>query len=53
MVRRMRYGTGSGCDSWDNRSGNRSKQASRKLAALGYTNVCKFGGISGWPYDIE
>ena len=30
------------------RSGNRSKQASEKLAALGYTNVVEFGGIS-WP----
>lgn len=31
------------------RSGNRSKQASEKLAALGYTNVVEFGGINGWP----
>lgn len=31
------------------RSGNRSKQASEKLAALGYTNVVEFGGISSWP----
>ena len=30
------------------RSGNRSKQASAKLAALGYTNVYEFGGINGW-----
>ena len=31
------------------RSGNRSKQASQKLAALGYTNVVEFGGINDWP----
>ena len=31
------------------RSGNRSKQASEKLAALGYTNVVEFGGINSWP----
>ncbi len=31
------------------RSGNRSKQASAKLAALGYTNVVEFGGINDWP----
>ena len=31
------------------RSGNRSKQASEKLAALGYTNVVEFGGINNWP----
>ena len=31
------------------RSGNRSKQASGKLAALGYTNVVEFGGIIDWP----
>ena len=31
------------------RSGNRSKQASEKLAALGYTNVLEFGGIIQWP----
>lgn len=28
------------------RSGNRSKQASEKLAALGYTNIKEFGGIN-------
>lgn len=32
------------------RSGNRSKQAAEKLAALGYTNVLDFGGIIDWPY---
>lgn len=31
------------------RSGNRSKQASQKLADLGYTNVVEFGGIIDWP----
>jgi len=31
------------------RSGNRSKQASEKLAELGYTNVYEFGGINDWP----
>lgn len=31
------------------RSGNRSKQASRKLAELGYTNIVEFGGIIDWP----
>ena len=31
------------------RSGNRSKQASEKLAALGYTNIVEFGGINSWP----
>ena len=30
------------------RSGNRSKQASQKLAEQGYTNVVEFGGINGW-----
>ena len=30
------------------RSGNRSKQASEKLAALGYTNIVEFGGINDW-----
>ncbi|MBP3634185.1 MAG: rhodanese-like domain-containing protein [Oscillospiraceae bacterium] len=30
------------------RSGNRSKQASEKLVALGYTNVVEFGGINDW-----
>ena len=31
------------------RSGNRSKQASAKLADLGYTNIVEFGGIIDWP----
>lgn len=34
------------------RSGNRSAQASAKLAKLGYTNVYDFGGIIDWPYAI-
>ena len=33
------------------RSGNRSKQASEKLAALGYTNIVEFGGINDWTGD--
>ena len=35
------------------RSGNRSKQASEKLAALGYTNIVEFGGILDWNGEIE
>ena len=34
------------------RSGNRSKQASSKLAALGYANIVEFGGIRSWPGEI-
>ena len=34
------------------RSGNRSKQASQKLAEQGYTNVVEFGGINGWTGEI-
>ena len=34
------------------RSGNRSKQASEKLAALGYTNVVEFGGIRDWTGEV-
>ena len=34
------------------RSGNRSRQASQKLADLGYTNVKEFGGINTWPGNI-
>ncbi len=34
------------------RSGNRSKQAAEKLAAMGYTNVYEFGGISTWTGEI-
>jgi len=35
------------------RSGNRSAQASQKLAELGYTNVYDFGGIMTWTGEIE
>ena len=31
------------------RSGNRSKQASEKLVAQGYSNIVEFGGIIDWP----
>ena len=34
------------------RSGNRSKQASSKLAMMGYTNIYEFGGINTWPGEI-
>ena len=34
------------------RSGNRSKQASQKLAQLGYTQIKEFGGIRSWPGEI-
>ncbi|HBZ02195.1 MAG TPA: rhodanese-like domain-containing protein [Lachnospiraceae bacterium] len=34
------------------RSGRRSKDAARKLAAMGYTNVYEFGGIINWPGPI-
>lgn len=30
------------------RSGNRSKQAAKKMVALGYSNVYEFGGINDW-----
>lgn len=35
------------------RSGNRSKQASEKLAGMGYTNIKEFGGINTWEYETE
>ena len=35
------------------RSGNRSKQASEKLAALGYSNIHEFGGINDWTGELE
>ena len=31
------------------RSGRRSKEASEKLAKIGYTNIYEFGGIITWP----
>ena len=34
------------------RSGNRSKQASQKLANLGYTQVFEFGGILDWTGEV-
>ena len=34
------------------RSGNRSAQAAKKLADLGYKNVYDFGGIMSWTGDI-
>lgn len=34
------------------RSGNRSKQAAGKLAALGYANIVEFGGMNSWPGEI-
>jgi len=35
------------------RSGRRSRQAARKLAALGYTQLYDIGSLIGWPYGIE
>ena len=35
------------------RSGRRSKEASEKLAGLGYTNIVEFGGILDWKGEIE
>jgi len=34
------------------RSGNRSKQAAKKLKNLGYTNLVEFGGIIDWKGEI-
>ena len=34
------------------RTGRRSKEASKKLAKIGYTNVYEFGGIETWPGTI-
>ncbi len=34
------------------RTGNRSRQAAGKLAAMGYTNVFEFGGILDWTGEI-
>ena len=34
------------------RTGNRSRQASEKLAAMGYTNIYEFGGINTWTGEI-
>ena len=35
------------------RSGRRSKEAAKKLAKLGYTNIVEFGGINDWKGEIE
>lgn len=35
------------------RSGRRSKEASQKLADIGYTNIYEFGGINSWNGEIE
>lgn len=35
------------------RSGNRSKQAAAKLAAMGYKNIIEVGGIMDWTGDME
>lgn len=35
------------------RSGRRSKEASQKLADMGYTNIYEFGGINTWTGEIE
>ena len=35
------------------RSGRRSKIAAESLVKLGYTNIKEFGGIIGWPYEVE
>ena len=35
------------------RSGNRSKQASAKLAAMGYTSIVECGGIIDWTGEVE
>lgn len=34
------------------RSGIRSKQAAKKLAKAGCTQIKEFGGITTWPYGI-
>ena len=34
------------------RSGRRSKEASKKLAALGYTGILEFGGILDWTGEV-
>ena len=35
------------------RSGNRSKQASAKLSAMGYSNIVECGGIIDWTGEVE
>lgn len=33
-------------------SGNRSKEASKILSNMGYTDVNNFGGLNNWNYDV-
>ena len=35
------------------RTGNRTKDAGRKLLNMGYSNVLDMGGIVDWPYETE
>ncbi len=35
------------------RSGRRSKEAAKKMAAIGYTNIIECGGILDWTGEIE
>ena len=35
------------------KSGNRSRQAAKKLVEAGYTNVYDFGGINEWTFEVE
>lgn len=35
------------------RSGNRSRQAAAKLAAMGYSNIIECGGIMDWTGELE
>ena len=34
------------------KGGARSQGAAKLLVSMGYTNVCDFGGIDSWPYEI-
>lgn len=34
------------------RSGMRSADAARRLAAMGYTKIYDMGGIKDWPYEV-
>ena len=35
------------------RTGRRSREAARRLDALGYTEIYDLGGLIGWPYGLE
>jgi rhodanese-related sulfurtransferase len=35
------------------RSGNRSSDAAKQLAAMGYKQVYDLGGLSGWTYGLD